>query len=500
MDYWSLPDKTPRESQVRCLEAIDSALESYDNIILEAGVGIGKSAIAVTLANSLDSSYITTMTNQLQSQYIADFPELYNIRGRSNYPCILGGTCQDCRMEQMNKAKCVDCHYLRAVKQIAYESKVITNYDYLYYAGNFAGHFIQRDLIVFDEAHNFEKKMMSLLSKSLNRRWIHKRYGFDIFEPVMKRKPLKSLDRDYWEEIIEKCIDEEKEIYCENEFKEKEQQLLLNKYSEMKKIIKDYIIDLPLKKEIIADKDISERSLKITLKPLQLTDESKNLFKFGRKKLFMTGTLGDKDKFCEWNGIDSDDTYYHYEKSPFSVKNRPIYQLCVSSMKNNQWMNSALITVLQKIIRNNKGKGVIHTSSNQQAWWIKKSIKSNKVLVASGKKRTKIIKDFEESPSDLVIIGAGIKDGVDFNDDKCRFQILFKMPFPSIGDEQIRQRKKLDESWYMYQTVMPLMQSYGRGVRNEDDWCKYYILDRDFKDVLNEYNYFFNEYFLEAIV
>ena len=46
---------------------------------------------------------------------------------------------------------------------------------------------------------------------------------------------------------------------------------------------------------------------------------------------------------------------------------------------------------------------------------------------------------------------------------------------------------------------MPLMQSYGRGIRDNDDYCKFYVLDEDFEHLITEFKYLFNEYFLEAI-
>ena len=46
---------------------------------------------------------------------------------------------------------------------------------------------------------------------------------------------------------------------------------------------------------------------------------------------------------------------------------------------------------------------------------------------------------------------------------------------------------------------MPLMQAYGRGIRDMDDYCVLYVLDSDFDKLLNQHNYLFNEYFLEAI-
>lgn len=43
------------------------------------------------------------------------------------------------------------------------------------------------------------------------------------------------------------------------------------------------------------------------------------------------------------------------------------------------------------------------------------------------------------------------------------------------------------------------MQAYGRGIRHKDDYCDAYILDSDFKRLYEDYHYFFNEYFIEAI-
>ena len=57
----------------------------------------------------------------------------------------------------------------------------------------------------------------------------------------------------------------------------------------------------------------------------------------------------------------------------------------------------------------------------------------------------------------------------------------------------------LDKSWYYYQAVMSLMQAYGRGIRDKDDYCVMYIIDSDFVNLFNFNKSFFNEYFTEAI-
>lgn len=503
MKYWSLKKYNPRPEQEVIIDKIQAAMEcDYKNIILEAGTGTGKSAIATTIARMVNTSYILTMTNQLQKQYLQDFNYmLAEVKGRNNYHCNYGGSCQDCQMEKEEESKCEDCEYLSSVLIAQDNQCVISNYDYLFYAGNYANQWDSRDLLILDEAHNFEKKVMSLVSEGLNRYVIFERLGFDIFESVSKGGALKNINNpEYWINILEKCIEKEQSIFTFDSVEEKKQQQYLAKYRRMIKNLKsNFIIELPLRKGIIADKDKTAR-LKMVCKPLSGAEHSNSLLKYGQTRLFMTGTLGNAEKFCEWNGIDYGDTKYIYCKSPFPVENRPIIKKYVCSMRQEAWHNPHIIKYIQKIMSNHQGeKGVIHTSSNQQAWWIKNNLKSNKVWVAYGNGREATIRSFEESDYPITLVGAGLKDGVDFKHDKCRYQILFKVPYPNLGSQQVKLRRKLDPVWYIYNTVMPLMQSYGRGIRDATDYCKFYVIDEDFEHLIQEYDYLFNEYFLEAV-
>jgi ATP-dependent DNA helicase DinG len=61
----------------------------YKYIVLEAPTGFGKSAVAITLALSLGSSYICTSTKDLQTQYSKDFPYIKTAKGKNNFPCLL---------------------------------------------------------------------------------------------------------------------------------------------------------------------------------------------------------------------------------------------------------------------------------------------------------------------------------------------------------------------------------------------------------------------------
>ena len=133
MVYWSLPKYNPRNSQIRLINEINFAIKKgFKYIILEAGTGIGKSAIATTLANMYDDSYILTMTKQLQEQYLDDFGDmLVEIKGRGNYKCNYKGYCDFCIKAEYNLRRCSTCRFQKAFKKAQEAKNVITNYDFL---------------------------------------------------------------------------------------------------------------------------------------------------------------------------------------------------------------------------------------------------------------------------------------------------------------------------------------------------------------------------------
>ena len=533
MVYWSFQPHAPRSSQVRLINEINWAIkEGYKNIILEAGTGTGKSAIATTLANMYDDSYILTMTKQLQEQYLDDFGDmLVEIKGRGNYKCNYKGSCDFCIKAEYKLKRCSDCEYQIAFKKAVDAENVITNYDYIYYAGVASPMLDPRELLILDEAHNLERKMLMLSSCELNREYISTKFGIDIFEPLMYgTKSINDLKRNpkYWSELCKDLIKE-----CKKRIKkiegdaDKSVQVTLDefesnpsKYSNFDYVEKqnleqdiktfaeidiglshdELIIDLPDKSTILNnDMDISAE-----FKPFSVVDDTESLLSMGNIRIFLTGTLGSKDKFCEWNNINPDETYYIYEKSPFELENRPIYtdfagRLSGYRGKRPNWKNKRAILKIKELLDKHKNeKGVIHTSSNEQAFWIMDQLKGYPFLFIGGKDRNIVLKEFIQSKENLILIGASIKDGVDFKGDLCRFQIIFKIPYPQLN-EQVKYRKDLDPKWFYYQAVMALMQAYGRGIRDMDDWCVMYIIDSSFKQLFDYNRGFFNEYFIEAV-
>jgi ATP-dependent DNA helicase DinG len=120
-DYLSnFPHNAFRNNQDQVIKQICDAFNSgYKCIILEAPTGFGKSAIAITIARTLGSSYICTATKDLQTQYTHDYKFLKVAKGKSNFQCrvkedfIDAGKylCTSCNSETENECKHTSCEY-----------------------------------------------------------------------------------------------------------------------------------------------------------------------------------------------------------------------------------------------------------------------------------------------------------------------------------------------------------------------------------------------------
>lgn len=82
--------------------------------------------------------------------------------------------------------------------------------------------------------------------------------------------------------------------------------------------------------------------------------------------------------------------------------------------------------------------------------------------------------------SNTILVGPTLNTGVDLPGDECRFIIILKVPYPSLGDKLVKEKIKLFPLWYNSSTSNEIIQGIGRGVRYDGDWCVTYILDACF--------------------
>ena len=73
------------------------------------------------------------------------------------------------------------------------------------------------------------------------------------------------------------------------------------------------------------------------------------------------------------------------------------------------------------------------------------------------------------------------------------------MPYPSLADRWINEKRKHNEQWYSWQTGLRLLQAYGRSVRSKDDWATTYLLNSALGNFVFRNKQILPEWFTNAI-
>lgn len=87
-----------------------------------------------------------------------------------------------------------------------------------------------------------------------------------------------------------------------------------------------------------------------------------------------------------------------------------------------------------------------------------------------------------------LMIGAGMSEGLDLKGDLCRVQIITTLQFPNIMDPWVAKRKALPDGdeWMIGEVMKVLRQQIGRGTRGENDYCENYVLDNRLSFVIQK--------------
>lgn len=528
----NFPFPEPREGkhgqgQLEIIAKIKKAIEEgFRYVLLEAGTGTGKSAVATTLAGIYQPAYILTMTKQLQSQYEAQFGYPL-VKGRSNFSCKESGlenscdigTCQTTPRTQkfvceygISKSPCEsgffafqdafgtniyfrseeNCNYWKQKAKAINSPITLMNYDYALLELNYVKHFSKRKLMVLDEAHNIEDKLMHRLEVNI----YNKRLENDVKKGIPSYM-LSYEDPVDWILFLESIYESYKEIALQKIPKNKADRIKRTKIRLM---------------ELISNLDenpenwvVDKISGGVVFKPLKVDSYAEDrLFRHADTCLFMSATILDADLFCRWLGIEPQKACKISIKSNFPASSRPIHLKIVGNMSRRSIKRTApkTIPLLEKIINYHRNeKGLIHTHNYKCQRYIMKNIKNDRLISHDSKNREHQLLKFENSQENLVLVSPSMGEGVDLPYEKCQFQVIYKIPFPYLGDRQINQRRLKDPKWYAYKTVMTLLQAYGRGMRAEDDYCETYILDGNFRMLLHNplYRNLVPTFFKEAI-
>jgi Rad3-related DNA helicase len=439
-----------RDKQQKTLEEIEQALKSgFKYIFLEAPAGFGKSPVAIALARYLGSSHICTATKDLQAQYSRDFPFIRQVKGKSNFICIikdemgLDETCNygpclkddgyDCiyktklgdykvqgegtkyetvELDHFAQKKYIDklksqsriiqldwkpCHYYHQ-KWIALKSSH-TIYNYKYFLSDlfYSNSMQKRQLLVLDEAHTVESEVADFKSFTVFNE------GLTGFLPKLSIPYESEYDIETWiafgTELREKLlifIDKASTILEKNieqyPFTEKNLIDAITKEKNLTTVIEDMRTNKDNWIVTSVEKTANNQLRKVLVTPIDVSSYFKDILDKGSISLFMSATILSKDYLCKIGGIKSDQVkFIRVQESNFPLKNRPIYLMNVAWL-NAKTMNQSLPAIanaVNNIMTTHKNeKGIIHTTSYSQLRFIKENIsKENAIrLIETGSK------------------------------------------------------------------------------------------------------------------
>jgi Rad3-related DNA helicase len=216
----------------------------------------------------------------------------------------------------------------------------------------------------------------------------------------------------------------------------------------------------------------------------------------------MSGTILDKNLFCNLNGLEVSKAVYYSIESPFNPKSRPIYYMPLGKMsfKSKEETFKRYIPYIKKLLDKYKGKkGIIHTNSFELAKWIEDKIKDPRLVFHDSSNKDEVLKIHMESEEPTVIVSPSMDTGVSFDDDSARFQIIAKVPYPSLASQKNKLRMNNNPDWYSWKTCGGIIQSSGRIIRSSRDWGDTIILDGSFGDVMKWSSHFLPDWFQKSI-
>ena len=221
------------------------------------------------------------------------------------------------------------------------------------------------------------------------------------------------------------------------------------------------------------------------------------------KRMYMSATIGDPDTFARETSFKN----YSYYKLPivFDYSKSPIFYVpdYKMSFKEKDTSFPHITRMIFNIINMYGGKrGIIQTGSYTFAKQLYESLPPDtqkRILLyedSAGKQDN--LETFKYS-TDKILVGPSLVEGLSLNDDLCRFQIIMKVPYPSLGDKFISAKRDFNPQWYAETTPISVLQGVGRGVRNEKDWCVTFILDGCFNNLLSSCRNMFPQEFIDRM-
>lgn len=518
----------------------DAFANNKDVIIIDAPTGWGKTGLAYQIYNSTKlRTLILNNNNVLVNQYIdlieESIQDCVSCKGKSNYECArdskITPASSKCSKRACPLSRTGKCEYYRRRKLMDEKSLVISNYQLLFSLIDTGADFSSYDLIICDECHNIENIIVDYASVTMSLKICE---TLSDFNGMIKRvRCLENVQKDELNRLVK---DAKTIVLGTNNTN------YYNKFEEFFKIVEnistiissiesskendygygDYISRLlnnwnSYKYSLDKDNYLydSQDNENHKLVPLKIDGIfHKYMNKIGPKLVLMSATIINVDNMIEDLGFDREKVEYIELESKFKKENRPIVPLNITKVKimDNNYEQSdefkLLINTIINLLKTHsklEQSGLIYCNSYKLCNMIYRNIMGKTdyhILMNTNAAETKKILDefLDTSKKKRLLISPSFAEGVNFNDDISRFQIIPKVPYLYLGSTRVATKCRLNGRWYTNKTIENIIQVAGRSVRSANDEAVTYILDNSFDSCYNRYKDDYPKWFDEAIV
>ena len=518
---------TYRPFQETVIEAVSKSEAKVT--FIDGPPGTGKSLIGMSLALQHEHSLYLCTTKPLQAQIHHDFPMFPMLMGRANYPCNYSDsiarrfpdiTCDDCVADRETKKGCKPrCAYEQQKRQCLASQTAILNTTYFLTEANMVGGFSGKDLIIVDECDCLEDAIVRFIEFSFNERTSHE-LGFDVPD----RKTILGWKK-WAEEILprlEGTVRNEEYMVKPNSPREEVRHLKQLK-AMLRKVL---VLHKYLDDSWVYQEGVGKYGTSYSFKPVWISSFAPEfLWNHAGKFILMSGSIfperqqeikpetiirGDSGclsmDMADELGIHAEDCDYIEVPNQFPAERRPIFYFPVANLtaKTMAAEQEGLVNPVKDIIaKYPSSKGLIHSVSYRLNEFITFRVRDKRLVSHFGGngQREALLEEFRASPEPLVMMSPAMDRGIDLPYDLCRFIIIIKVPYPSLGDKQIssRVRSKNGNRWYGWTTVCSIVQMSMRGMRSVDDQCDVWILDAQFGRFFQKNKSTFPAWYVEAI-
>ena len=218
------------------------------------------------------------------------------------------------------------------------------------------------------------------------------------------------------------------------------------------------------------------------------------------KVLLVSATLMGAEYIASTLGFPDGSWAYLDLPSVFPVANRPINYSPVAQMSYNNReearpkIQEAIDRLIEYYVLNSQPSGIIHAVSNEYRDNILTNSRWRGIMHSTPEDHAAALGAGEAS----ILVAANVAEGYDGADALCRFIIMPKVPFPSLGDKRTMIRKNEDSRSYDHRTLVSVVQGAGRGVRHREDYCDTWILDGSWQQLFSRTRSWLPDSFLSS--